>query len=212
MLSQNTGLLDLQEVVLILSGDKDILWSTTENDKSINNASGSLSWVRDILISTSLDDIRGVLVWSDNTLSSGSIASWVDAERMLLSQQGIPLLTGTETYFELVESFDRLWVVPRMVFSNNEGMYFGLLQTGSYDRTRIARSLKWNALAFMTEKDILSNSLPWKRVTFINIPEYKEKLVIMVVDTGTQRRIVQLPKKYYHQSKDKLKNILWSSL
>lgn len=195
------------------------------------------SWsIRNLIASWSLEDIRWMLStttgtdtvgWSswdiiiDDIRTGDVVSSWDSAlrlwwmsvtERNLLITQWIPILSGTESYFEQVESFDRIGVVPRMVFVlPKDKIYFGLLSTWEYNRTRIARSLQWNALAFITEKDILKNNLPWESVTFINIPQYKEKLVIMIVNINNNKRIIELPRKYYHQSKDKLKNILWSA-
>jgi hypothetical protein len=55
---------------------------------------------------------------------------------------------------------------------------------------------------------MIENNLPGQRMTFINLPEYKGKLVVMVVNIDQYSWIIQIPTKIYHQSKDTLKNIL----
>ncbi len=132
-----------------------------------------------------------------------------DTINSLLKDQNIPILSWVESYFEPVTSYERLAVVPKHVFASPEDIYIWLLSTWSYNRPRIARTMQGNTVAFSTEKDMIQNNLPGQSVTFINLPEYKGTLVVMVVTIDTYNRIIQIPTKIYHQSKDTLKNILW---
>lgn len=58
-----------------------------------------------------------------------------------------------------------------------------------------------------TEQEIIENKLFGKKVVFINLPEYKDKQVVMLVYQSDGIRLMQIEYNVYHKSKPYLKSL-----
>lgn len=83
-------------------------------------------------------------------------------------------------------------------------MYLG---TPSYDFASIARALQGSIYTLATEQDILQNKLFGNKVAFINLPEYKDKQVLMLIYLNDGIRLIQIEYNLYHKSKAHLKSL-----
>ena len=53
----------------------------------------------------------------------------------------------------------------------------------------------------VTEEDILKNKLFGDQITFINLPEYKDKKVLILIWINGEIRLAQMDTNVYHTSK-----------
>jgi hypothetical protein len=58
-----------------------------------------------------------------------------------------------------------------------------------------------------TEQEILSNSMFGDKITYINVPEYKNNTVLLLVDIDDQSWLLAIDYTIYHQVKTYLKNL-----
>lgn len=67
--------------------------------------------------------------------------------------------------------------------------------------------LWWNLFSLNTEMEIINNDLFGEKVIFINLPEYKDTVVLMIVRIDWNYRLVNLDMTTYVESKQYLKNL-----
>jgi len=58
-----------------------------------------------------------------------------------------------------------------------------------------------------TDQELISNSLFGDKITFINIPEYKNKKVLFLLDINNQSWLLAIDYEIYHQVKPYLKSL-----
>ncbi|MBU0626710.1 hypothetical protein KKG31_00455 [Patescibacteria group bacterium] len=58
-----------------------------------------------------------------------------------------------------------------------------------------------------TEEELATNKLFGDKVVYINIPEYKEKIVLMLVYIDEELWLLQIDYKIYHSSKTYIKSL-----
>lgn len=75
------------------------------------------------------------------------------------------------------------------------------------DLASITKLLGGTIYVMNTEKEILENKLFGTKVTFINIPEYKNKTVLFMVELPNEIWLLQVPYETYHTSKGYLNNL-----
>ncbi|HMS91450.1 MAG TPA: hypothetical protein PKC87_04475, partial [Candidatus Absconditabacterales bacterium] len=64
-----------------------------------------------------------------------------------------------------------------------------------------------NLYTLTTEQDIIQNKLFGNKVVFINLPEYKDKQVLMLLYLDDGIWLVQMEYSLYHKSKSYLKSL-----
>jgi hypothetical protein len=116
------------------------------------------------------------------------------------------ILSGTTLYFGPIEGIDKLWISYQYALKDDKNIYFSFLWEEP-DLSAIARSLGGTLYTMNTETEIVKNELFGKRVIFINLPEYKDKLVLMYVEVGDQKRLLQISYTVYHQTKRYLQDL-----
>jgi hypothetical protein len=77
----------------------------------------------------------------------------------------------------------------------------------SYDFASIARALNGSIYTMATEQELIENKLFGSKVVFINIPEYKDQQVIMLIYMKNGIWLVQIDYDLYHKSKTYLKSL-----
>lgn len=117
------------------------------------------------------------------------------------------VLSGTTLYFGPIEGIDKLWISYQYALKDDKNIYFSFLWDKEPDLSAIARSLGGTLYTMNTETEIVKNQLFGKRVIFINLPEYKDKLVLMYVEIGDQKWLLQISYTVYHQTKRYLQDL-----
>ncbi|MCX6824610.1 MAG: hypothetical protein NTY80_00150 [candidate division SR1 bacterium] len=119
----------------------------------------------------------------------------------------IKLLSGTSVYYGPIEVIEKLGIKYQYALADEKGIRYVYLGTPSYDFASIARALKGSLYTLATEQDIIQNKLFGNKVVFINLPEYKDKQVIMFIYLNDGIWMVQMEYSLYHKSKAYLKSL-----
>ncbi|MCX6824063.1 MAG: hypothetical protein NT085_02960 [candidate division SR1 bacterium] len=119
----------------------------------------------------------------------------------------IKLLSGTSIYYGSIAVIEKLGIKYQYALADDQGIRYIYLGTPSYDFTSIARALKGSLYTVATEQDLLQNKLFGNKVVFINLPEYKDKQVLMLVYMNDGIRLIQMEYSLYHKSKAYLKSL-----
>ena len=86
-------------------------------------------------------------------------------------------------------------------------IYYINIWSNEYDFDDIARKLWWSTYKITTEQELLKNKLFWDKVTYINLPEYKGKKVLMLVYINKNIRLIEVENQLYYKSKWYLKSL-----
>ena len=125
-----------------------------------------------------------------------------------VSEKGVThVLSGTTLYFGPIEWIDKLAVIHKYALKDDKNIYFTSIGDKEPDRSAIARSLGGTLYTMNTETEITKNQLFGKRIVFINLPIYKDKLVLMYVEVGTEKWLLQISNTIYHTSKSYLQRL-----
>ena len=125
-----------------------------------------------------------------------------------VSEKGVThVLSGTTLYFGPIEWIDKLAVIYKYALKDDKNIYFTSIGDKEPDRSAIARSLGGTLYTMNTETEITKNQLFGKRIVFINLPIYKDKLVLMYVEVGTEKWLLQISNTIYHTSKSYLQRL-----
>lgn len=119
----------------------------------------------------------------------------------------IRLLSGTSLYYGSIAIIEKLGIKYQYALADEKGIWYIYLGTPSYDFTSIAKALKGNLHTLTTEQDLIQNKLFGNKVVFINLPEYKDKQVLMLLYLDEGIRLVQMEYSMYHKSKAYIKSL-----
>ena len=119
----------------------------------------------------------------------------------------IKLLSGTSIYYWPIEIIEKLGIKYQYALADSSGIRYIYLGTPSYDFASIARALKWDIYTIATEQEMIQNKLFGNKVVYINLPEYKDKQVLMLVYMNDGIRLIQIDYALYHKSKIYLKSL-----
>lgn len=182
-----------------------------EVDGFIDQTWNSLFW--------EIEGWDSLLSWVNN---SNILATWIDAN---LSAEGVDqtastgvlpttqdttlkVLSGTDHFFGVIDSLDVLGLDPEYILKDaKEDKYYAYFQQEPSSLKRTVQQLWGNIFSITTESDLIKNGLFGDRVDYINLPEYKGKLVIMFIKVKGELWLIQLPYAQYHQSKPYLKSL-----
>ncbi|MFA6255811.1 MAG: hypothetical protein WC606_01385 [Candidatus Absconditabacterales bacterium] len=120
---------------------------------------------------------------------------------------GITLLSGTSIYYGPIAIIEKLGIKYQYALADEKGIWYIYLGTPSYDFVSIARALKGSLYTLTTEQDLIQNQLFGNKVVFINLPEYKDKQVLMLIYLNDGIWLVQMEYSLYHKSKAYLKSL-----
>lgn len=163
-----------------------------ENDEKYNDTWLSLnqSWMV-----SETDNIT----FTGNILNNVINNTW-DKDNMLV-------LSWTSTYYGELDFVDTLWISYKYALKDNKNIYYLNMWDYKYDFSDIARKLKWSLYIINTDQELISNSLFGDKVTYINIPEYKNKKVLLLLDVNNQSWLLAIDYTIYHQVKPYLKSL-----
>ena len=126
---------------------------------------------------------------SDNSLSEMVVLPW------------------TRTYYWNLDFVNLMWISYKYALTDSKWIYYLNMDGYTYDFSDIARKLWWNLYIMNTESEILANKMFGNKVTYINIPEYANKKVLMLIDVNNQSRLLAVDYSIYHQSKSYLQSL-----
>ncbi|MFA7717941.1 MAG: hypothetical protein WC875_04465 [Candidatus Absconditabacterales bacterium] len=118
---------------------------------------------------------------------------------------GINILSGTNVFYGSIESIDKLGIKYQYALIDNKNTYYIYLGNPTYDFASIARKLNGNLYELKTEQEIAQNQLFGDKIVFINLPEYKDKKVVMLVYLGKDIWLLQIEYANYYKAKKYLK-------
>ena len=113
----------------------------------------------------------------------------------------ITMLSGTSIYYGKIEIIEKLGIKYQYALTDAQGIRYIYLGTPSYDFASIARALKGTIYTMATEQELLQNKLFGNKVVFINLPEYKDKKVVMLIYQNDGIWLIQVDYANYHKSK-----------
>lgn len=161
-------------------------------------------------ISGNVKSITGMTIqsktWSNTKISKTSTGT-VNTTGTMSKDTTIKLLSGTSIYYWSIAVIEKLWIKYQYALADEKGIWYIYLGTPSYDFASIARALKGSLYTVATEQDLIQNQLFGNKVVFINLPEYKDKQVLMLIYLNDGIWLVQMDYKLYHKSKAYIKSL-----
>lgn len=121
----------------------------------------------------------------------------------------IKILSWTTEISGNNELINKLGIEYEYVLQDSKNITYRYLWENyyKYDIGDIVRKLWWDIYPITTEEDMMQNKLFGDRVTYINLPEYKNKQVILLVYNWDDKRLVQIDYSIYHNTKSYLKDL-----
>lgn len=126
---------------------------------------------------------------------------------MMIKNNEIIMLSWTKIYYGKIDIIEKLWIKYQYALTDTTGIWYIYLGTPSYDFASIARALKGTTYTMATEQEILENKLFGNKVVFINLPEYKDKQVVMLMYMNDGIWLIQVDYSIYHKSKLHIKSL-----
>ena len=117
------------------------------------------------------------------------------------------VLRWTHTYYWDLDFVNLLWISYKYALTDSKWIYYLNMDGYTYDFSDIARKLWWNLYIMNTESEILANKMFGNKVTYINIPDYANKKVLMLIDVNNQSRLLAVDYSIYHASKSYLQSL-----
>ena len=119
----------------------------------------------------------------------------------------IHMLSWTKLFYGKIDSIEKLGIKYQYALLDGSWTFFINLGVQKYDFDSITRALGGNIYKITTEQELAKNKLFGNKVLYINLPEYKDKLVLMLEYIGQEVRLIQIDYKLYHTSKWYLKTL-----
>ena len=117
------------------------------------------------------------------------------------------VLRWTRTYYGDLDFVNLMWISYKYALKDDKWIYYLNMDGYTYDFSDIARKLWWNLYIMNTESEILANKMFGNKVTYINIPDYANKKVLMLIDVNNQSRLLAVDYSIYHTSKSYLQSL-----
>lgn len=178
-------------------------------NKIINQTWDSLFWELESEDSLSwVIHSNTITTWYDATSGSEGENQTASTDLLASTQDAIKTLSGTDHFFGVVESLEVLGVDPEYILKDAKtDKYYAYFQQEPSGLKKTVQQLWGNIFSITTEADLIKNGLFGERVDYINLPEYKDKLVIMLIKVNEEYRLLQIPYEQYYQSKSYLKSL-----
>ena len=139
----------------------------------------------------------GIAILDTDTGSTTHLTTW----------STITILSGTNVFYSSIEAIEKLGIKYQYALVDKQNIYFVNLGTPVYDFASIARKLGGNLYELKTEQELAQNKLFGTKVVYINLPEYKDKKVVMLLYIKDQTRLIQMDYALYHKTKSYLKSL-----
>ncbi len=121
------------------------------------------------------------------------------------------LLSGTEIVYTPLEIPQQLGIIPKFSLKDSNNIFFALLGENPPDLSGVETVFDGSLYTMDTLEEITQNKLFGERIQFINLPENKNLLVLMIVEFQGDYRFIQVPFSIYHRSKNYLKNLFFDA-
>lgn len=151
----------------------------------------------DIVFSWKLSESIGINKKENEIVETQSISG----------QNDIRYLSWTKLFYGILESVEKLWLSYKYILQDDNSIYYIYLWDLKYDIVNIARKLWGNIYTINTEQEILKNMLFGDKIIFINLPEYKNSIVLMILYIDEDVWLLQIDYDVYHKSKNYLKSL-----
>lgn len=176
--------------ISVLSGDQEQTLTPVDQQREelSMNTGNSLNWIS---ITT------GIAMFDTTTGSTKPLTTW----------SNITILSGTNVFYGSIESIEKLGIKYQYALVDKQNIYFVNLGNPVYDFASIARKLGGNLYELKTEQELAQNKLFGTKVVYINLPEYKDKRVVMLLYIKDQTRLIQMDYALYHKTKSYLKSL-----
>ncbi len=190
----SSGTWDSTSVSSILSGKdakiSDLLLETGDNESTWNTTSNQ----------------SGKTISTTSSLF-GDLQSWTGSSTGTKSES-IKLLSGTKLRYGLVDWVEKLWISYQYALKDSQNIYYVYLgKNNKLDIESIVKKLGGTLKTILREDEIIKNNLFGDKVSYINLPEYKDKKVIMLVTIDGSDWLLQLDYATYYTSKTYLKTL-----
>lgn len=116
------------------------------------------------------------------------------------------ILSGTDLYFGVVESVELLGLEPEYLLKDAKGFYYVKLGKEP-NLKKTVQDLNGSIYTITSEAELLKNQLFGDKISFVNLPEYKNKIVIMLLTLENQHWLIQMDYAKYHHAKSYLKTL-----
>lgn len=136
------------------------------------------------------------------------ITLWIDTGTMNIGEwDEMIILPWTRTYYWDLNFVEKLWISYKYALVDDKWIYYLNMWDYKYDFSDIIRKLWWNLYIMNTEQEILQNAMFGDKVTYINVPEYKNSKVLILLDINNQSWLLAIDYSIYHQVKTYLKSL-----
>ncbi len=155
------------------------------------------------------DSFSDISAWNDANQAVTNNWSFQNASAGTTSYMGgngPTILSGTDLYFWAVDSIELLGLEPEYILKDYKGFYYSKFAKEPFLRTTVQK-LWGNIYEITSDAELVKNQLFGDKVSFINLPDYKNKLVVMWVTVNGQYWLIQMPYDKYHHAKDYLKSL-----
>lgn len=142
-----------------------------------------------------------------NVPATGVTVLWETSATTSNISGNMHILSWTNVFYGAIESIEKLGIKYQYALIDDKNIYYINLGTPTYDFAAIARKLWGNLYELKTETELVKNKLFGDKIVFINLPEYKEKRVLMLLYIDEEVRLIQMDQAIYHKSKSYLKSL-----
>lgn len=200
-----------------------IVWYQVKWNELKKDIQGQNSWSSIQILSKSWDSVPTITLDTDSLQTTGTVANktWATIPSktwgtVAVSKTNtgttnknttIKLLSGTSIYYWSIAVIEKLGIKYQYALADDKGIWYIYLGTPSYDFASIARALKGSLYTLTTEQDLIQNKLFGNKVVFINLPEYKDQQVLMLLYLDDGIWLVQMEYSLYHKSKAYIKSL-----
>lgn len=130
-----------------------------------------------------------------------------NVEQSTTDTEKIIVLSWTSLRYGRVDAVEKLWISYQYALKDSKDIYYVFLDPQRYDFDQIIKALWGTTYSISTEKEIVENQLFWDKVTFINLKEYENEKVIILLEIDKMLRLLQIDYWIYHNSKWHIKQL-----
>ena len=155
------------------------------------------------------DSFSDIAAWDDANQAATNYWSFQNASAGVTSSMGgnsPTILSGTDLYFWAVDSIELLGLEPEYILKDYKGFYYSKFAKEPFLKTTVQK-LWGNIYEINSDAELVKNELFGDKVSFINLPDYKNKLVLMWLTVNGQYWLIQMSYDKYHHAKEYLKNL-----
>lgn len=174
---------------------------TDENKKTINNKTNAVvpsQSIKQITLESS-EPQNDKITTEDKSPTTNALNP--EDNNQNIEKPTIKILPETSIYIGGLASLQKLWLIYEYILKDDKWIYYTRL-SNKQDLATLARSYNGNIVEIVSDADLQKNQLFGDMITFINIPQYANNIVLMVVDIQDERRLIQIDYLKYHENKE----------